>query len=55
MNTWRTSCPKLTIWEDALDAGYLKVRKQEVRITAVGFEFLRARRNKAPPSLDLRY
>lgn len=23
MEAWRTSCPRLTIWEDALDAGYL--------------------------------
>ncbi len=21
MDAWRTSCPRLTIWEDALDAG----------------------------------
>jgi hypothetical protein len=21
--TWRTSCPRLTIWEDAVDAGYV--------------------------------
>ena len=21
--TWRTSCPRLTIWEDALDHGYV--------------------------------
>jgi len=21
--TWRTSCPRLTIWEDAADAGYV--------------------------------
>ena len=21
--TWRTSCPRLTIWEDAVDSGYV--------------------------------
>jgi len=21
--TWRTSCPRLTIWEDAADSGYI--------------------------------
>jgi len=21
--TWRTSCPRLTIWEDAVDCGYV--------------------------------
>ena len=50
MNAWRTTCPKLTIWEDAQDAEYLKVRNQEVRITAGGLEFLRARRNTASVS-----
>jgi CTP-dependent riboflavin kinase len=23
VETWRTSCPRLTIWEDAADAGYV--------------------------------
>ena len=23
IDTWRTSCPRLTIWEDAVDAGYV--------------------------------
>ncbi len=22
LETWRTSCPRLTVWEDALDGGY---------------------------------
>jgi hypothetical protein len=22
--TWRTSCPRLTIWEDAVDGGYVE-------------------------------
>ncbi len=29
--TWRTSCPRLTIWEDASDAGYVE------RETVAGF------------------
>ena len=29
--TWRTSCPRLTIWEDASDAGYV------ARETVAGF------------------
>jgi len=29
--TWRTSCPRLTIWEDATDAGYV------ARETIAGF------------------
>ena len=23
IETWRTSCPRLTIWEDAVDSGYV--------------------------------
>lgn len=45
MNAWRTSCPRLTIWEDALDAGLLAVRDHEVQITEKGFELLKMRRN----------
>jgi hypothetical protein len=26
MDAWRTSCPRLTVWEDALDGGYVKRR-----------------------------
>src|SRR3981081_837929 len=29
--TWRTSCPRLTIWEDAVDRGYVE------RETVAGF------------------
>ena len=47
IETWRTSCPRLTIWEDAVDRGYV-AREQEtgtgvrVTITADGEQFLRA-------------
>jgi len=26
METWRTSCPRFTIWEDVLDAGFVARR-----------------------------
>jgi hypothetical protein len=45
--TWRSSCPRLTIWEDAVDRGYV-AREQaagtgaRVAITADGEKFLRA-------------
>jgi hypothetical protein len=44
MQAWRTSCPRFTIWEDALDAGYVNVCNREVGVTDAGVEFLRARR-----------
>ena len=26
MDAWRTSCPRLTVWEDATDRGYVERR-----------------------------
>ena len=34
MDAWRTSCPRLTIWEDAVDRGYV-VRISGVKSTAM--------------------
>ena len=45
METWRTSCPRLSIWEDAVDRGYV-ARTQAlggsvmVAATALGQRFL---------------
>ena len=45
--TWRTSCPRLTIWEDAVDRGYVTRETVagaglRVTITEGGEKFLRA-------------
>jgi hypothetical protein len=47
IETWRTSCPRLTIWEDAVDRGYVTREAVagpgiRVAVTAVGATFLRA-------------
>jgi hypothetical protein len=47
IETWRTSCPRLTIWEDAVDRGYVARQAEagtgvRVAITAGGEKFLRA-------------
>jgi hypothetical protein len=48
MDVWRTSCPRLTVWEDAVDRGYL-VRERvaggsiAVKVTLEGQKFLAAR------------
>ena len=47
IETWRTSCPRLTIWEDAVDRGYVARqpvagRGVLVTITEGGEAFLRA-------------
>ncbi|MBN8988248.1 MAG: hypothetical protein J0H42_08380 [Rhizobiales bacterium] len=46
IETWRTSCPRLTIWEDAVDRGYVARQAVEglgvhVAITEGGQKFLR--------------
>ena len=44
IDTWRTSCPRLTVWEDALDRGLLARKKAGqqsiVVVTPRGLRFL---------------
>ena len=47
IESWRTSCPRLTIWEDAVDRGYVARQPSagagvRVAITEGGENFLRA-------------
>jgi hypothetical protein len=48
IETWRTSCPRLTIWEDAVDRGYVArkptVEGLRVMVTEGGARFLRDNR-----------
>ena len=49
MDAWRTSCPRLTVWEDAIDAGLVEHRHEPgrpalVAITARGIALLEAHR-----------
>lgn len=39
MEAWRTSCPRLTVWEEALDQGFL-IRSDPVQATPSGLRFL---------------
>jgi len=44
MEAWRTSCPKLPVWEDATDRGLISMDftqgRNIVRITEAGLAFL---------------
>lgn len=45
MDAWRTSCPRLTVWEDAVDRGFLvrgrgSPTQSLVTVTASGLAFL---------------
>jgi hypothetical protein len=51
MDLWRTSCPRLTIWEDAVDLGYV-VRRHDARppvvfLMPLGRQALNARGKRA--------
>jgi hypothetical protein len=46
IDAWRTSCPRLTVWEDAVDRGFAARepgpgRDVMIRLTAAGRDFLR--------------
>lgn len=50
MDAWRTSCPRLPVWEDAVDAGLIdlgpscsEMGSQRVQLTLLGREFLTER------------
>ena len=52
IEAWRTSCPRLTVWEDACDRGYLERRARRgatptVHVTLAGRQFL-ARHGRGP-------
>jgi hypothetical protein len=44
IDVWRTSCPRLPVWEDAKDRGFVALEnsggRELVRITPAGSEFL---------------
>ncbi|CAD5297621.1 conserved hypothetical protein [Bosea sp. 62] len=40
MESWRTSCPRLTVWEDAVEHGYLARQGRLITVTAKGRELL---------------
>ena len=40
LDAWRTSCPRLTVWEDAVESGLVACREGMVEATARGREAL---------------
>jgi hypothetical protein len=56
MDAWRTSCPRLTVWEDAIDRGYLMRAGTRggvrVFVTDQGREFLAANGRQATAAGD---
>lgn len=54
IEAWRTSCPRLTVWEDAIDRGFM-ARVSEpgklarVELTQAGRAFIAGRRRAQAP------
>lgn len=48
IDAWRTSCPRLPVWEDATGRGLVETTSTDgrsiVRVTDAGFEFLKHKR-----------
>ena len=45
MDAWRTSCPRLPVWEDATDRGFIERRREPgqmavVSVSAAGVAYL---------------
>ena len=52
MDAWRTSCPRLPVWEEANDRGLIVKEQRQGRsivgLTAAGIDFLGQRRPSLP-------
>jgi hypothetical protein len=41
MEAWRSSCPRLTVWEDAVAEDLVRIERGNVLLTAAGTALLR--------------
>jgi hypothetical protein len=53
LDAWRTSCPRLPVWEDATDLGFIARHRPPgqaavVSVTTAGAEHLRLHRQPSP-------
>lgn len=56
MEAWRTSCPRMPVWEDATDRGFVQRtsgngRSGQIVVTEAGFRFLRDNGRMGPEML----
>lgn len=55
LDAWKTSCPRLPVWEDAADRGFIVRRRRDgsgafVAVTPLGADHLRRHRPPAAPT-----
>jgi D-3-phosphoglycerate dehydrogenase len=53
LDAWRTSCPRLPVWEEANDRGFIKRHRSPadgplVSVSASGARYLRLHRRRSP-------
>jgi hypothetical protein len=48
MDAWRTSCPRLTVWEDANDRGYITRNGTLVSVSPAGWAYTQSRARSVP-------
>jgi len=57
MDAWRTSCPRLPVWEDATGRGLVESAsvngRRRVRVTPAGFALLKEKRPDAYDQLQV--
>jgi hypothetical protein len=46
MEAWRTTCPRLPVWEEANDRGFIRREGSLVGLTAMGHEHLAEQRGR---------
>ncbi len=57
MDAWRTSCPRLSVWEDAVIADWVRLEGEAgraVKLTERGAAVLRQAQNQKTPSEPVR-
>jgi hypothetical protein len=55
IEVWRTSCPRLPVWEDARDRGFVMREnfngREIVRITPAGLSFIQGQKASQKPAI----
>ena len=46
IEVWKSSCPRLTVWEDGLSDGLVRVERGHVLLTAAGTQLLKGAKTR---------
>jgi hypothetical protein len=51
LEAWKTSCPRLTIWEDAVRGGLVRVERGAVVVTSAGVALAQNVESRTPDTI----